>query len=191
MGVNRVSTRVLLSCAAIGVGGGLVAAASGYFAGLIAAIAPMLYGITIGAHFLPSVVALALLRRPGVALLTGVIAGLVGAAFAPMWLGRYVGTGLLVGALIELPFLISRYRRWSPWLFYVSAAVAGVILAGGVFIALGAEHYSAPVWLAYIALFVASPLFFTWIGRVIARALERTGVARQLSSTSAGARKRP
>lgn len=177
--MHRTSTRVLLSCAAIGVGGGLVAGASGYLAAAFAAFVPVLYGLTIGAHFLPSVVALALLKRPGVAVLAGLIAGLVGAAFAPLWIWRYLGTGLLVGALIELPFLLTRYRNWSPWLYYAAAGFAGVALAVGTFIVLGAEHYAPWVWVVYLALFVASPMFFTWIGRVVAAQLARSGVARQ------------
>ena len=116
--MHRTSTRVLLSCAAIGVGGGLIAGASGYLAAAFAAFGPLLYGLTVGVHYLPSVVALALLKRPGTAVLAGVIAGLVGTAFAPWWIWRYIGTGLLVGALIELPFLLTRYRRWDAWMFY-------------------------------------------------------------------------
>ena len=177
--MHRTSTRVLLSCAAIGVGGGLVAGASGYLAAAFAAIVPVLYGLTIGAHFLPSVVALALLKRPGVAVLAGLIAGLVGAAFAPLWIWRYVLTGLLVGALLELPFLVTRYRNWSPWLYYAAAAFSGVALAAGTFVVLGAEHYAPWTWVLYLALFVASPVFFTWIGRIIALRLAKAGVAQQ------------
>ena len=102
---------------------------------LFAAFGPLLYGLTVGVHFLPSVVALALLKRPGTAVLAGVIAGLVGAAFAPWWIGRFVGTGLLVGVLIELPFLLTRYRRWDAWMFYVAAVFSGLVLAIAVFIA--------------------------------------------------------
>ena len=176
-GGHRTSTRVLLSCAAIGVGGGVVAGASGYLAAAFAVFGPLLYGITAGTHFLPSVVALALLKRPGTAVLAGVIAGLVGAAFAPWWIGRFVGTGLLVGVLLELPFLITRYRRWDPWLFYVAAAFSGLVLAIAVFIGLGAEHYAWWAWAIALPLWVASPVFFTWIGRVIAARLARAGVA--------------
>ncbi|MGW9184672.1 ECF transporter S component [Agromyces sp. NPDC055661] len=177
--MHRTSTRVLLSCAAIGVAGGLVAGASGYLAAAFAAFIPVLYGLTIGTHFLPSAVALALLRRPGVAVLAGFIAGLVGAAFAPLWIWRFVGTGLLVGALLELPFLVTRYRNWSPWLYYLAAGFAGVALAVGTFVVLGAEHYAPWAWVLYLALFVASPVFFTWLGRVIAARLAKAGVARQ------------
>ena len=177
--MHRTSTRVLLSCAAIGVAGGLVAGASAYLAAAFAAFLPVLYGLTIGTHFLPSAVALALLRRPGVAVLVGFISGLVGAVFAPIWIWRFVGTGLLVGALLELPFLVTRYRNWSPWLSYLAAGFAGVALAVGTFVALGAEHYAPWAWALYLALFVASPVFFTWLGRVIAAQLAKTGVARQ------------
>ena len=176
--MHRTSTRVILSCAAIGVAGGVVAGASGYLALIMAAIGPMFYGLTIGTHFLPSVVAFGLLKRPGTAVLAGVIAGLVGAAFAPQWLPRFIGTGLLVGALIELPFLLTRYRRWDAWLFYLAASIAGLGIAAVVFVALGGEHFVWWTWAIALPLYAGSPAFFTWVGRVIAKRLEGAGVAR-------------
>lgn len=175
--MHRTSTRVLLSCAAIGVVGGIVAGASGYLAAAFAVFGPMLYGLTVGTHFLPSVVALALLKRPGMAVLAGVIAGLVGAAFAPWWIGRYLGTGLLVGVLLELPFLITRYRRWDAWLYYAAAGFAGLVIAAAVFIGLGAEHYAWWAWAIALPLWVLSPVLFTWIGRLIAARLAKAGIA--------------
>lgn len=177
---SSTSTRILLSCAAIGVAGGLVAGGSGYLALLLAAISPVFYGVTIGVHFLPSVVAFALLRRPGTALLAGLIAGLVGAAFAPHWLPRLIGTALLVGALIELPFLVTRYRRWDAWLFYLAAAVAGIGIAAAVYFALGGEHFPLWMWGVALPLYAGSPALFTWLGRFIAARLEKAGVARGL-----------
>lgn len=175
--MHRTSTRVLLSCAAIGVVGGIVAGASGYLAAAFAAFGPMLYGLTVGTHFLPSVVGLALLKRPGMGVLAGLIAGLVGAAFAPWWIGRYIGAGLLVGVLLELPFLITRYRRWDAWLFYAAAGFAGLVIAAAVFIGLGAEHYAWWAWAIALPLWVLSPVLFTWIGRLIAARLAKAGVA--------------
>ena len=175
--MHRTSTRILLSCAAIGVVGGIVAGASGYLAAAFAAFGPLLYGLTVGTHFLPSVVALSLLRRPGTGVLAGVIAGLVGTAFAPWWILRYLGTGLLVGALLELPFLLTRYRRWDAWMFYASAVFSGVIIAAAVFIGLGAEYYPVWAWAIALPLWVGSPVLFTWIGRLIAARLAKAGVA--------------
>lgn len=180
------STRILLSCAAIGVGGGLVAGGSGYLAAVFAAFGPLLYGLTVGSHFLPSVVAFALLRRPGTALLTGLIAGLVGMAFAPQWWFRYVATGLLVGVLLELPFFVTRYRRWDAWMFYLSGVIAGALIGAVVFFAQGAEHYAWWAWAISLSCWVASPPLFIWIGRLIARALERAGVARDVVSERSG-----
>lgn len=178
--MHRTTTRVILSCAAIGVGGALVAAGSGYFAALMATVLPVFYGLTIGTHFLPSVIALALLKRPGVGILTGLIAGLVASAFAPMWFLRFVGTGLLVGALMELPFLFTRYRDWSPWLFYLAGGLSGLVIGIAIAVTFDAERFPPLVQVLYIGLFVLSPLLFTWLGRLVAKSLERTGVARSV-----------
>jgi energy-coupling factor transport system substrate-specific component len=174
------STRLLLTCAAIGVGGGLVFVASGYVQGLIAATLPILYGLLIGVYFLPGVIAQSLLRRGGVALLTGIFAGLVAAAFSPQWFFRYLGAGLAIGALQELPFLITRYRYWKAWVFYLAAAIAGLVFGIGVFVVIGLSTFPAWANVVYFALFVVSPVLATWLSRILADRLDKTGVARGL-----------
>jgi energy-coupling factor transport system substrate-specific component len=174
------STRLLLTCAAIGVGGGLVFVASGYIQGIIAATLPILYGLLIGVYFLPGVIAQSLLRRGGVALLTGVFAGLVAAAFSPQWFFRYLGAGLAIGALQELPFLVTRYRYWKAWVFYLAAATAGLVFGIGVFAVIGLSNFTGWANLVYFVLFVVSPVLATWLGRILADRLDKTGVARGL-----------
>ncbi|PWC07723.1 ECF transporter S component [Mycetocola zhujimingii] len=178
--MRNASTRLLLTCAAIGVAGGLVFVVSGYLNGLVSATAPVLYGSIVGVYFLPGVVAQSLLRRGGVALLTGLFAGLIAAAFSPQWFLRYLGAGLAIGLLQELPFLVSRYRYWRAWVFYLAAAIAGIIFGAGVYLTIGAEQFSANLSVVYFALFAVSPIFFTWLGRVIASRIDKTGVARGL-----------
>lgn len=173
----HLSTRLLLTCAAIGVGGGLLFAASGYVA-LVAASVPVVYGLTVGVYFLPGVIAQSLLRRGGVALLTGAIAGLAAAAFAPQWFFRSFGTGLAIGLLQELPFALSRYRYWKAWVYYLAASIAGIVFGIGVFIGIGLEHVGGWLNIVYFGLFVLSPVIFTWLGRLIADRLDRTGVAK-------------
>ena len=174
------STRLLLTCAAIGVGGGLVFVVSGYIQGLMAATIPILYGSLIGVYFLPGVIAQSLLRRGGVALLTGLFAGLVAAAFSPQWFFRYLGAGIAIGLLQELPFVVTRYRYWKAWIFYLAAAIAGLVFGLGVFVAVGLSHFTGWANLVYFSLFVLSPIAVTWLGRVIADRLDKTGVARGL-----------
>ncbi|MCW4458888.1 ECF transporter S component [Microbacterium sp. MPKO10] len=172
------STRLLMTCAAIGVGSGIVFTVAGFVNGIVAAAAPIVYGLSIGVYFLPGVIAQSLLRRPGVALITSLIAGLVGSAVNPAFIMRYLATGLAIGLLQELPFAVSKYRYWRAWVFYVSAAVMGVVFGGGVFIAVGMEHFVGWANLVYFGLFAVSPVLFTWLGRVIAAGLNKTGVAR-------------
>jgi energy-coupling factor transport system substrate-specific component len=179
--MQRLSTRLLLTCAAIGVGGGLVFVVSGYVGGTISATAPVLYGLIIGVYFLPGVVSQALLRRGGVALMTGLTAGLVSAAFSPQWFFRYFGTGLAIGLLQEIPFAVSRYRVWKAWVFYLAAGIAGLVFGGSVLVVLGIEHFAPLAQTVYIALFVLSPIVFTALGRGVAAALARAGVGRSIA----------
>ncbi|QPZ37656.1 ECF transporter S component [Paramicrobacterium chengjingii] len=172
------STRLLMTCAAIGVGSGIVFTVAGLVNGIVAAAAPIVYGLAIGVYFLPGVIAQSLLRLPGVALITSLIAGLVGSAVNPAFIMRYLATGLAVGLLQEIPFAISKYRYWRPWVFYVAAAVMGTIFGGAVFIAVGMEHFVGWANLVYFGLFAVSPVIFTWLGRVIAAGINKTGVAR-------------
>ncbi len=176
------NTRLLMTCAAIGVGSGLVFTAAGLINGIVSATVPIIYGLSIGVYFLPGVIAQSLLRRPGVALITGLIAGLVGSAVNPAFIMRYLGTGLAIGLLQELPFAVTKYRYWKAWVFYLAAAIMGLVFGGSVFFAVGMEHFAGWANLVYFGMFGISPLLFTWIGRLIAAGLDRTGVARGIQN---------
>jgi energy-coupling factor transport system substrate-specific component len=178
--MRNASTRLLLTCAAIGVAGGLVFVVSGYLNGIMSATIPILYGALVGVYFLPGVISQSLLRRGGVALLTGVFAGLIAAAFSPQWFLRYFGAGLAIGLLQELPFVVTRYRYWRAWVFYLAAAIAGLIFGAGVFVGIGAEKFEPWANVVYFGLFALSPAFFTWLARIVAARIDKTGVARGL-----------
>jgi energy-coupling factor transport system substrate-specific component len=172
------STRLLLTCAAIGVAGGLVFGVVGYLHPVVLLTAPLLYGALIGVYFFPGVVAQSLLRRGGVALLTGTIAGLAASALDPVNLWRHLGVGLLIGALQELPFALSRYRYWKGWIFFLAAVVAGIVMGAFVLVIFGADRFAPTAETVYIALFVLSPLLVTWLARIVARGIDSTGAAR-------------
>ena len=93
------TTRVLLTTAAIGVATGLLAGIAGWVTPLVLVTAPILYGFVLGAHVLPGIIAQEVIRLPWVALLTHVFAALVASAMAPQWALRFLGTAILfVGA---------------------------------------------------------------------------------------------
>jgi len=175
---SRLSTSVLLTCAAIGVATGALSAGAGAISGPVSAAVPILYGLVLGVHVLPGVIAQELLRRPWVALITHLIAALVASAVVPLWIGRYIGTALLIGALQEGIAALGRYRRWEPWRFFVSAIVVGVVIAVPIWFAADVSRF--PLWgqIVYIALFIIGPVAWTAVGLAIGAALRRAGVAR-------------
>ena len=63
------STRVLLVCAAIGVGTGILGGAAGWLTLAVLAGAPWAYGLVLGSHVLPGIIAQQVVRRAWVCLL--------------------------------------------------------------------------------------------------------------------------
>ncbi|SFI60584.1 MULTISPECIES: ECF transporter S component [Microbacterium] len=175
---SRLSTRVLLVCAAIGVATGLLTVVAGYVSAPVWAILPIVYGLVLGAHVVPGVIAQALLRMPWVALVTHLLAGIVASAFAPQWVGRYLGMALLIGGLQEGVAALTRYRHWEGWRFFISAVVVGVVLVIGMGFALDAGKLVPWALAVFYALLILGPVLWTFVGLAIGSGLRRAGVAR-------------
>lgn len=174
------TTRVLLICAAIGVATGLLGGIAGWITPvLLASPLLFLYGLVLGSHVLPGIIAQEVLRLPFVALVTHVFAALIASAFNPAWALRFLGTALLFGLIQEGVAALTRYRAWGAWRFFVSAAVIGVIVAVVVFFA---AHLSVmPLWaqVLYLAISVLGPVAWTAVGLAVGASLRRAGVARR------------
>jgi energy-coupling factor transport system substrate-specific component len=179
--MGNMSTRLLLSCAAIGVAAGLLFAMNAWIGGTVAAVAPLLYGFTIGVYFMPGVVAQYLIRRGGVAVLTAGIAGLVSAPLQPIGFWATL-IAVAIGLFQELPFLATRYRLWRPWLFWVGAVAAGVVCAFGMYRFVAKEGLDASGAALLMSGYIVAPIVFTGLALLIGAALARTGVARGLRS---------
>lgn len=177
--MRNISTRLLIACAAIGVAGGVLFTAHAWVGGLTVNTIPFLYGITMGIYFLPGALAQALFHRSGVALLTAALSGLVASPFQPIGFIAFV-IGLVIGLVQELPFLITRYRVWKPWLFLTSGLVSGLITMGAAFGILGGQNYNLVGTILVVAAFFISPALFTALALWLARALDGAGVARGL-----------
>lgn len=174
------STRVLLVCAALGVATGILGGIAGWVTPvLLASPLLFLYGLVLGSHVLPGIIAQEVLRLPLVALITHVFAALIASAFNPAWALRFIGTALLFGLIQEGVAALTRYRSWGPWRFFVSAAIIGVIVAVVVFFA---AHLSVmPAWaqILYLAISVLGPIAWTAVGLAVGSALRKAGVARR------------
>lgn len=173
------STRILLVCAAIGVATGLVGGVAGLLTPVVLLTAPFAYGLLLGSHVLPGIIAQEVLRRPLVALITHLVAAVVSSAFNPAWALRFIGTALLFGAIQEGVAALTRYRAWGAWRFFASAAVIGVFVAVVVFFA--AHLAVLPAWaqVLYLLISVLGPIAWTAVGLAIGAALSRAGVARR------------
>ncbi len=173
--MKRASTAYLLTCAVLGVAGGLLLAPANWISTAVFAAFPYGAVAIAGLWLLPSVVALRLLQRPLAGLLTALIAGLVLIPFSGYGFGS-VATNLWWAFFAEIPFLIVIYRFWSVWQHYAGAVLVSVvypILAWASF-DLGAA--SLPIQIGFFALTLASCVGATALGLLIARALKRAGV---------------
>lgn len=175
----RIPTRVLLVCAAIGVATGIIGGVAGLLTPVVLATIPFAYGLLLGSHVLPGIIAQEVLRRPLVALISHLVAALVASAFNPAWAGRFFGTALLFGAIQEGVAALTRYRAWGPWRFFISGGVIGVLVAVVVFFAAHLSTLALWAQIAYLILSVLGPVAWTAVALGIGVSLRRAGVARR------------
>lgn len=174
---TALSTRVLLICAAIGVATGLLGGVAGWITVPLLAGLPVLYGLVLGVHVLPGIVAQEVLRLPWVALATHVLAALVSSAIAPIYVLQFLGTAVLFGGIQELVAAVVRYRTWAAWRFFISAIVIGLVVAVAVFFA--AHLGTMPLWaqIVYLTVSVLGPIAWTAVALAVGASLRRAGVA--------------
>ncbi len=185
--MKHFSTRLLLTCAAIGVASAiLLLPVFSFFSYPAIAIAPLAYTALLGVWFFGGVLIQSLTHRPGVALITSFIAGLVLGPLTPYGWSTVAST-VTVGLCQELPFLATLYRRWPAWLFYVSNGLIGFAYAFPVQQLLNVDA-SEGVRLAVYPISAGSAVLFTWLARMIARRLEQTGAPRGLKPAPRQAR---
>ncbi|WP_114853787.1 ECF transporter S component [Brachybacterium sp. YJGR34] len=141
-----------------------------------------------GSWLLVAPVAVAITRRPG----SGVIAEILAAIVEVVFLGSPVGPLLLISALLqgvgsELPFALTRYRRFTWGTFLLSGALG----AGLVFFwsALRFGWFGQDILLLRLGVQVLSGIVLGGLlAKVLVDALARTGV---LDNFALGADRRP
>lgn len=166
-------------CAAIGVATGLLGGIAGASTTWVLAVAPVVYGLVLGVHVLPGIIAQETLRLPFVAITTHVIAALVSSAVtlgAFTW--QFLGTALLFGGIQEAVAAVTRYRSWAAGRYFISGAIIGLVVAAAVYFA--AHLKTFPLWaqIVYLALSMLGPLAWTAVALWVGAGLRRAGVAR-------------
>jgi len=132
--------------------------------------------VLLGGWLLVAPISVAIIRRPFVGIVAEVIASVVEVVF----LGSPVGPLLFVSALIqgagsELPFMLTRYRRFSWGVF----ALSGLLGAGFVFFfsAFRSGWYGQDIFVLRLAMQALSGVVLGGLlAKAIVDALARTGV---------------
>ena len=145
---------------------------------LFVAFPPLQY-LIYGVWLMPAVLGALIVRKPGAALFTEVVAASTSALLGSQWGLDAVVSGLLQGGAAELVFLIARYRRFGLG----TALVAGAAAAIGAWVHDMAVYFpGTPVdlQLAMGAFMVVSAVLVAGLGsHLLARALARAGVLSQ------------
>ncbi|GAB3598302.1 ECF transporter S component [Microbacterium tumbae] len=175
---RRFPTRILLTCAAIGVATGILIIPATALSTFLSPIAPPLSALTYGAWVIGYVIALRLLEAPGVGILTGILSGLVAAPLSATG-PAIVITNVMFAFFVELPFLVTLYRRWHRWMYYTGTGLASVLYA--IWAGFAADMAAFPSWVigTFIVVTVLASLIGVWLGIVIADRLRRAGVAQR------------
>jgi energy-coupling factor transport system substrate-specific component len=138
----------------------------------------VLYGVWLA----PGVIGGLILRKPGAALYTELVASVVEALLGNQWGLSVVAYGLAQGAAPELVFAIFLYRWWRLPVAALAGAAAGLAAA-----CLDLVYYYG-AWradwkAAYVLIVMASSLVVAGAGgAALVRALARTGVLQPFAS---------
>lgn len=161
------STRVLLSCAAIAVIGGVAFAANLVLLQAVMAVVPPVGAVFAAIGVLAPMIAVEVLRRRGVALLTSVLSALLAFPFSPV-IFPILGS-VLLGVLLELPFAVGRYRHWGRARTLIGGALSGVLLAAIHYQLWGIAHLTPLVGIVTIVLVIVGGGGWALLGSVIGR----------------------
>lgn len=175
--MKNAPTAILLTCAAIGVAGGILLIPANWMSTVLFAAVPFAAVALAGLWLLPAVIALRLLQRPLVGLLVGVISGLVIVPFSGYGFSS-VATNVWWAFFAELPFLIVLYRFWSTWQHYAGAVVVSIVYPILAWVSFDLGSLPLGLQIAFFALTAASTLGATALGILIADRLRAAGVAR-------------
>lgn len=170
----------LVSVAMLGVAIGLVFWGWSQLYHVISAVAtvafPPIAGLLTGPWLLGGVVGALVVRKPGAAIATEVVAASVEALLGNGWGLSNLVVGAIQGAGVEIVLAVLLFRRFGV-LAAMAAAAASAVLGGLYSWAFYYTDWAAAAVVAYLALFVVSGVLTSGLlGWLLVRGLARTGV---------------
>jgi energy-coupling factor transport system substrate-specific component len=174
----------------LGVAGGLVFALWNIaWKPLSESLLPPASAIVVGVWLFPAVLGALVVRRPGAAVYTELLAAVVSALVGNQWGFATVWYGLVEGLGAEVVFALLLYRAWRFVPALLAGAGAGITVGLLDTIVYYPESLDAAGKLGYVALATVSGVVIAGLGSwLLFRALARTGVLSGLASGRAAAR---
>lgn len=139
-------------------------------------------GLLMGIWFLPAMVAMLLVRKPGAALLAEMIAAVLSMLLGSQWGWGTAMSGLVQGMGVELAFLLTAYRRFT----LPVAMLGGVIAAAVEWLYEKFSYYQDMAWSASFLMLamclISGAVLCGLLGCAASRALVATGAVDTLAA---------
>lgn len=150
---------------------------------LLLSLAPEYASLAGGIWLIAGVLGGLLIRKPGAALYTELLAALVSALLGSQYSWLAVLSGLIQGAAAELVFLLFFYRAWGLVLALLAGALSGLAMGASEAALYYADEMSPAKALTYTLCALVSGLVWAGLGSwLIFKALLPTGVLDSLAS---------
>jgi energy-coupling factor transport system substrate-specific component len=170
------TTKDILLLAAISVVFALVIAGLNVLSAVLLAVNPLLAVSFSGLCFLPGILIMLIIRRPGTCILTRIIINLMMIPFTPFGWGPLVFE-IIFGVLSEIPFAVRRYRDFRMPVAIIAGLIPGLLSFIAMF-GIGMLGNLIPVLqIAALIIFLLSGALLGGVMAVfISRTIAKTGV---------------
>lgn len=170
--------RRLVTAVCLGIAGCIVVIPVTYLQSGAGAIHVYLVSATLGLWALACVLPMLVARTPGASLIACLAMG-VGCAVATPFGASAIPALLLEGLVVELPFAVLLYRRYTIPQFVVASVLLGLLLGWPPPSAVGVVDPSVGVHLISAIIAVVCALVFLALGVAVERKLVATGVVQR------------
>lgn len=170
-------TRDLLVVAAFGIVPG-IALLPVLYAGftLRAALGPLVTVFYAGLFYMPGLLSLYVVRKPGASILNGLFVALVWIPITPF------GIAVMVPSFVarlgsEIPFALTQYRQFGTGVLLAGGASAGLLSLGVIYVPSGYLGLAVPIQIAFVVGHgISGAVLSGLVAKVLADRLADTGV---------------
>jgi energy-coupling factor transport system substrate-specific component len=172
---GRRRSKALLTSVAIGIAGSIVVVPLTYLQIFATLSHCYVVALTLGLWVVPCLLPLAVVRQPGASLIACGAIGVISATTTPFGLSAIFAL-LVEGLIIEIPFIVTLYRKWTVLQYCLAGALLGCFMGFMVPFSLGVANVDLSLQLGCVGIALVSTLTGTGLCLSISARIRRTGV---------------